>query len=323
MSADNDLSALKSLLCDRWDTLAHQLPPVFRYTLPAVSVQRTTDGPYRFLVQLNPDRTTKRRPPQCIRSLRPQFQPDDFNFNKIDEREVLVEIAVDALPVSLLINSSPLTHWHTLICPQRAANLPQVLTVEAVRCAVHLLLDFGERCWRIGYNSPGAWASVNHLHLHLVHRPESLYVDRVRLAPVAGCNRLYRLDGCRPVDAFAFRLTAGDDDDAGELCADVMRLVRLLCDRDIPHNVLFTLGDGVAERLRIVVFPKASASTAKEFSTFNVAFCELSGYVPLGNAALYDTLTEAEIVAKMRSNVGDVCERLADEVAELYAGIKG
>lgn len=317
MTTDNGLFFLKTELCDRWESLAQHSPHIFRYTLPDVSEQRLTDGPFQFLVQLNQDRTNKRRAPQTIQSIRPTFNPDDFNFNKIDAREVLAEITVDELPVSLLINSSPLTRMHTLICPQRAANLPQILTAEAVRFAAQLLHSFGKPGWRIGYNSPGAWASVNHLHLHLLHRPERMYVDTLALKHLRG--PLYQLDGDRPVDAFAFRLQ--NMTNLSRLGADVMRLVSFLCDRDIPHNLFFTLGnnDDGGELLRIVVFPKAQTSAAKEFSSFNIAFCELSGYVPLGSAVLYAALTEAEIVSKMRADVGDVCQRIAAEVAQLYS----
>lgn len=35
------------------------------------------------------------------------------------------------------------------------------------------------RSFRIGYNSPGALASVNHLHLHLLYIERKLYLTEV------------------------------------------------------------------------------------------------------------------------------------------------
>lgn len=79
--------------------------------------------------------------------------------------------------VSYLINNSPLTKYHVLLCPQLAEQRSQILTDDAIKSAIDILSGFNDRCYRIGYNSPGALASVNHLHLQLLYVEQQLYIE--------------------------------------------------------------------------------------------------------------------------------------------------
>jgi GDP-D-glucose phosphorylase len=128
---------------------------------------------------LNEDRTAKRRKPQKIDSITPKFNEDAFNFTKIDDSEYIFNVVYKpkSMTVSFLINQSPLTLYHSLICPRLMDQLPQILTRDSIEFAMRLLLAMGDRKFRIGYNSPGALASVNHLHLHLISVTEELYVE--------------------------------------------------------------------------------------------------------------------------------------------------
>lgn len=89
--------------------------------------------------------------------------------------------------MTFLINNSPLTEHHILICPDLKGNLSQVLTASAVECGIEVLRQLNDRRYRIGYNSPGAWASVNHLHMHLLKIEEELYIERV----VSSMNNIF------------------------------------------------------------------------------------------------------------------------------------
>lgn len=120
-----------------------------------------------------------RRAPQTIHTVVADFNENAFNFNKVNAEEILFECNHPKLKaiVTYLINNSPLTKYHSLICPDLRKNLPQVLTRDAITIAIDTLADFRDPKFKIGYNSPGALASVNHLHLHLLHMDEPLYVD--------------------------------------------------------------------------------------------------------------------------------------------------
>lgn len=131
--------------------------------------------------QLNSERTTLRRAPQSISSVTPAFNETAFNFNKVKAEEILFEYEHPRIKtvVTCLVNASPLTKFHTLICPNVKDNKPQVLTREAITIALDLLCDFDDENFWIAYNSPGALASVNHLHLHLFYKEGELMADKI------------------------------------------------------------------------------------------------------------------------------------------------
>lgn len=77
----------------------------------------------------------------------PAFDESAFNFNKVKSEEILFEykhLKIKTL-VTCLINASPLTLYHTLICPNLKGNQPQFLTPEAITVALDLLGDFAEK----------------------------------------------------------------------------------------------------------------------------------------------------------------------------------
>lgn len=124
-----------------------------------------------------------RRKPQIITSIVQPFNDDLFNFKKVKECEVLLRcqdrLDTDSThgTVTFLVNDSPLTKFHALICPRLDDGLSQVMTKECIEFAIDLIAGFNDRCYRLGYNSLGAFASVNHLHLHLIHVEEKMYAE--------------------------------------------------------------------------------------------------------------------------------------------------
>lgn len=134
---------------------------------------------------MNAERSSLRRKPQVITSIVQHFNDQVFNFKKVRECEVLLRchdhLIADASSstgiMTFLVNDSPLTKFHSLICPRINDNLPQVMTKECIEFAIDLITGFEDRSYRIAYNSLGAFASVNHLHLHLIHVPEKLYTE--------------------------------------------------------------------------------------------------------------------------------------------------
>jgi GDP-D-glucose phosphorylase len=119
----------------------------------------------------------KRRQPEKFESITPSFNENKFNFNKIDEREILMVKEINGSPVLFLINNSPLTKYHLLMVPEVTANQPQVMTLPCLELGLEVMRNCSDKAIRIGYNSPGALASVNHLHLHLLHVERELYVE--------------------------------------------------------------------------------------------------------------------------------------------------
>lgn len=134
-----------------------------------------------FPLQLNTERSSMRRPPQIITSIAQPFNGNAFNFNNVQECEILFhchdELITENGRTTFLINNSPLTKYHSLICPRLKENLPQILTKECIELAIDILMGLNNRSYRIGYNSLGAFSSVNHLHMHLICVEQKLFVE--------------------------------------------------------------------------------------------------------------------------------------------------
>jgi hypothetical protein len=119
------------------------------------------------------------------------FDPSKFNFNRAKREEVVMELTVDesraearvsyaagdgvdAAPADsvaarqpFFINVNPLFDCHSLLVPEPLACHPQVFSWRMVKHVVLAASAFRKRPdWRFGFNSLGAWASVNHFHAH-------------------------------------------------------------------------------------------------------------------------------------------------------------
>lgn len=90
-----------------------------------------------------------------------------------------MNVVINGSPVLFLINNSPLTKYHLLMVPEVKANHPQVMTLQCLQLALKVMEISTDKAIRLGYNSPGALASVNHLHLHLLQVERELYVEVV------------------------------------------------------------------------------------------------------------------------------------------------
>ena len=107
------------------------------------------------------------------------FDPKGFHFNKpFLRKEVFWSGRLQGLEVALLYNKFPFVDLHGLLVPEREAELPQLLTPRHHRFLWDLTADLGETMPGVGfgYNSYGAYASVNHLHFQMFVRERPLPV---------------------------------------------------------------------------------------------------------------------------------------------------
>ncbi|XP_078388348.1 GDP-D-glucose phosphorylase 1 [Cetorhinus maximus] len=326
----------------------------FRYRLPSRGLpSRRLPGPRRFVAQLNPQRATERRRPQEILSLRQPFEPERFNFTRIPAREVLFQLgrgggcpepgeaeAQAEASALLIVNVSPLERGHVLLVPEPARGLPQLLTRDAVLRALELVFLSSEPAFRVGFNSLGAWASVNHLHLHgyyLGHRLELESAPSRPLGPSEagsgpGRRRLLPVHLLRgPPGRGLLVYTDGGDLPAAALTLHA--LGGLLVRRSLAHNLFLCRGcppgdpparpdsrDGV----RIVLWPRRSCFGLKgegegEEEAFKVALCELAGHLPIKNPQDYSSLTEEKVLETMEKYLlpEEEFSQLVSEVTEL------
>ena len=114
--------------------------------------------------QFDPDHSKMKRKPlsATVPPVRKPVNRDEFNFTKVNDREVLLYTD----EATYLVNVSPLWFGHMLLVPSYRDVLPQVLTPEGIAVALKSLKRFRPSV-RLMFNSMAAWASVNHLHLHI------------------------------------------------------------------------------------------------------------------------------------------------------------
>ncbi|XP_068143355.1 GDP-D-glucose phosphorylase 1 [Drosophila tropicalis] len=317
--AQHYLNALKV----RWQHL-QEVPGLFAYQLAKSRPNRILPGQYKFYTELNTDRTLKRRQPQTIETLSPKFKPKQFNFNKVDDLEVLMTIdnEQDMGSVQMIINKSPLSKYHTLICPDVKSNLVQRITPQALRFCITFLRNIDDDTMRMGYNSPGALASVNHLHFHLIHMPQKLYIDNVKLENLAG-SYLYRTTQEMPIQALCVIIASNDNDEAIlEKVNNVYKLTEWMCQKNIPHNLFVTQNrsPGKQGNLHIFIFARSTYCVNKDVTAFNVGFCELAGFIPLGNEEKMRNLSETVVVQRVQEITGNAMDSVYEQAKHIVNG---
>lgn len=67
------------------------------------------------------------------------FDPNRFNFNKIADKEILLDTHGDGNNI-IAINVSPIERYHCLFIPQRLENLPQIMTENSLQNILQLML---------------------------------------------------------------------------------------------------------------------------------------------------------------------------------------
>lgn len=314
--AQHYLNALKV----RWMQL-HEVPGLFAYQLQEERLSRTLPGRHGFHVELNSDRSLKRRAPQTLESMRPAFKPNHFNFNKVDDLEVLLTIddTKDRVEIQMIINKSPLTKYHSVVCPDVKRNLVQRVTSSALSFCINFLRNIDDPDMRMGYNSPGALASVNHLHFHLLHMPQDLYIDNVDLQELAG-GYVYRLRKESATEAICFVFPAKDNEEQVlEKVSTIHRLTEWLCEKNLPHNIFITQ-DKSSGDLRLFLFVRDKFCVSKDVTAFNVGFCELVGFIPLADEQKLHNLTEQIVLERICSISGKAYDAVYEQVQHIVDG---
>ena len=287
---------------------------VFRYSLGALQT-RVLPGPLALVAQLNVQRGVERRKPQEIQSIKQPYNAHQFNFNKVCPEEVLFEMSrvteqsrpggdgPELQKVVVLVNVSPLEFGHCLFVPEPSHCLPQVLTLSAIQTGMESVLLSSDPAFRVGFNSLGAFASVNHLHLHGYYLKQELLMETVPVEPLVPEKGFYRLTHLPR--GFLFY---AEPDDLDRIAHVVFQVTEALVNGDVAHNLFLTRGcppgegqkeevaqQGSRRGVRIALWPRKSSFGAKEETAFNVALCELAGHLPFKVQQDYECLTEKEV----------------------------
>lgn len=284
---------------------------LFRYQLGDLHT-RILPGHFGYVAQLNIQRGTERRKPQEILSIQQEFNAKQFNFNKINLEEIICEMTKcteTALnehnwpnKMTMLVNVSPLEFSHCLLVPDPLKCYPQVLTKYAIMVGIETVFLSSNPGFRVGFNSLGAFASVNHLHLHGYYLDYELAIESVTVKPLVPEKDFYRL-----INYHAGFLFYTKTKTLEQVAKTICKVTDFLIERNIAHNLFLTRGgppcnhmpsgnEGTSRKgVRIIVWPRKSCFGAKEESAFNVALCELAGHLPFKNKTDFENATEKDV----------------------------
>lgn len=292
---------------------------LFRYRLGDLPT-RIIPGQHGYVAQLNVERATEKRKPQKILNIQQEFNAKQFNFNKVSPEEIIFEMAKESGgnetgrdqpgKMTVLINVSPLGFGHCLFVPDPSLCLPQVLTKFAIQTGIESVLLSSDPGFRVGFNSLGAFASVNHLHLHGYYLNHELKIESKPAEPLVPDKSFYHFADF-PGGFLFYTESEGVEDVSRSIC----EVTDFLISNNVAHNVFLTRGLSPCDRtqikesrqsrngVRIVVWPRMSCLGAKELSAFNTALCELAGHLPFKNKTDYELATEEDVKNIIQSHL--------------------
>jgi GDP-L-galactose phosphorylase len=326
-------SVLDTVLLAKWETCFAL--GLFRYDVTACPT-RLLGGVYGFVAQLNEGRAHMKRPSQvALDAVLQPFDPAKFNFTKADASEVLFQFQPtqpgrrgkakrlggggysDAAPLAedpnlVLINVSPIEYGHVLLVPRTLSLLPQRLSAELVLQALQFCCEADNPYFRVGYNSLGAYATVNHCHFQAYYLNAPFPMERAPTAPLHGRHASLGFKGVNlgvlkkyPLHALVFECTSR----LADMATAVGAAVEALQARNVPFNVLvvdrgarcFVVPQRFAARVAAGLVPPDLLETGINPAVFECAghllFKRRCDYDEASQAAAWRLLSEASVSA--------------------------
>lgn len=304
---------LHNLLLGQWeDRMSRGL---FRYDVTACDT-KIIPGRYGFIAQLNKGRHQKKRLTEFrVDKVLQDFDETKFNFTKVGQEEVLFrfEKSIDhnrhffpsAPPITadsssssvVAINVSPIEYGHVLLIPQVLNCLPQRIDHGSFLLALHMAKEAADPFFRVGYNSLGAFATINHLHFQAYYLAAPFPVEK------APTRRIMTMKSPQDKGVIVSQLlnypVRGLVFEGGNTVQDLSDSVASSCiflqNNNIPFNVL------IADcGRRIFLFPQcyaekqARGEASQELldTQVNPAVWEISGHIVLKRQEDFDDASE-------------------------------
>ncbi|XP_062201864.1 GDP-L-galactose phosphorylase 2-like [Phragmites australis] len=330
--------SLVNLLLTEWeDRMARGL---FRYDVTACET-KVIPGNLGFVAQLNEGRHLKKRPTEfrVDRVLQP-FDLAKFNFTKVGQEEVLFQFengagddsyflrsapitVADRAPNVVAINVSPIEYGHVLLIPRVLDRLSQKIDPESFLLALQMAAEAASPYFRLGYNSLGAFATINHLHFQAYYLSVPFPVEKAAThkIPLAEDTMMSGVNVSKlinyPVRGLVF--------EGGNTLDDLANVVSSACiwlqDNNVPYNVLISDCGR-----RIFLFPQCYAEkqalgeVSQELldTQVNPAVWEISGHIVLKRRNDYEEASETS-AWKLLAEVSLSEERFEEVKAYIFS----
>ncbi|XP_051126092.1 GDP-L-galactose phosphorylase 2-like [Andrographis paniculata] len=308
---DSPIDFLNSLILGEWENRAQR--GLFRYDVSSCET-RVIPGSHGFIAQLNEGRHLKKRPTEFrIDKVLQPFDETKFNFTKVGQEELLFQfsaseeggayfvanapIDVDNSPNVVAINVSPIEYGHVLLIPRVLDCLPQRIDHGSFLLALHMAVESGDPYFRMGYNSLGAFATINHLHFQAYYLAMPFPIERASSKKITTTTRGVKISDVLnyPVRSLVF--------EGGNSLEDLSNVVADTCiclqENNIPFNVLIA-----DSGKRIFLFPQcysekqAMGEVSPELleTQVNPAVWEISGHMVLKRKVDYEAASEEKAV---------------------------
>ena len=210
-----------------------------------------------------------------VEGIRKPFNKNGFHFNKPFLRiERFWQGKEAGIELDLFYNKFPFADFHALLVPDPAKEMEQFLSEEYHKFIWKFTQELSTQLPGIGfgYNSYGAFASVNHLHFQMFIRDKVL--------PVV--NNIWQHNaGPRDYPSTCKRFDSPDES---------WNYIEMLHRKKIAYNLLYIPG-------RVYCFPRRNQGTYKQHQwTSGFAWYEMSGSMITFNREDYEALEENMIV---------------------------
>ncbi len=236
-------------------------------------------GPWE--LQFNPARALRpaRMSNAVVERLQAPFDEGGFHFNRpFLQAERIWEGELGDHTLRLFYNKFPFAPLHTLLVPEPEARRPQYLDRATHELAWRLLEEIGARLpgSGLGYNSRGAYASVNHLHLQFYSGKEEGYpIEDPRWRHNGGAEH-WPL----PVERFGS-------------VKEAWQRIETLHAANCAYNLLYRPG-------RLYLTPRTLQGSYRHSDwTGGFAWAEVAGCITLSCEADFEALGETEIAREL------------------------
>ncbi|PON41182.1 GDP-L-galactose/GDP-D-glucose phosphorylase [Parasponia andersonii] len=334
-SGEAPIAFLDSLVLGQWEDRVQR--GLFRYDVTACET-KVIPGRYGFVAQLNEGRHLKKRPTEFrVDKVLQPFDENKFNFTKVGQEEVLFQfeasedgdiqffpsapIDAENSPSVVAINVSPIEYGHVLLIPRILDCLPQRIDRESFLLALHMAAEAGNPYFRLGYNSLGAFATINHLHFQAYFLAVPFPIEK------APTKKVTTLDGGVKISELVNYPVRGLVLEGGNTMEHLSYAVSDACiclqDNNIPYNVLIAdCGNRIFLLPQCYAEKQALGEVSAELldTQVNPAVWEISGHMVLKRKKDYEEASE-ENAWRLLAEVSLSEERFQEVTALIFEAI--
>lgn len=211
------------------------------------------------------------------------------------EIQFLASMPLDAdnSPSVVAINVSPIEYGHVLLIPRVLDCLPQRIDHKSLLLALQMAAEADNPYFRLGYNSLGAFATINHLHFQAYYLAMQFPIEKASSLKITTTNNGVKISKLLNYPVRGLLVEGGNT--IKDLADTVSDASVCLQNNNIPFNILIS-----DSGKRIFLLPQCYAekqalgevSSTLLDTQVNPAVWEMSGHMVLKRKEDYEGASE-------------------------------